>query len=197
LLKNYAERLDDRGRDYLSRIRGSAQRLAQLIDDLLNLSRLGRQEMHKETIDLTALACRIMEELKRSEPARAVEFAAQPGLTAHGDPNLIKIALENLLGNAWKYTARREKATVEFGATRDKQTVYFVRDNGAGFDMAFADKLFIPFQRLHSPTQFPGSGIGLATVKRIVQRHGGDVWGHSDIERGATFFFTLDNPGEQ
>ncbi|HEX5055034.1 MAG TPA: PAS domain S-box protein [Gammaproteobacteria bacterium] len=198
LLKSYGEKLDERARDYLWRIRGSSQRMAQLIDDLLNLSRLGRQQMRKEPVDLTALAGMVADELRRAEPKRSVEFTAQPGLEGYGDPNLLKIVLENLLGNAWKYTGRRERARIEFGGSIQKnRTVYFVRDNGAGFDMAFADRLFAAFQRLHSPNEFPGTGIGLATVKRIIQRHGGDIWGQSEPEAGATFFFTLDSGGPQ
>jgi PAS domain S-box-containing protein len=198
LLKNYSDRLDDRARNYLSRIRGSSQRMAQLIDDLLNLSRLGRQEMHKEKVDMTALAQKVMDDLRHAEPKRRVEFAVQPGLAAWGDPNLLKIVLENMLGNAWKYTSRREQAKIAFGAntTKDK-TVFYIRDNGAGFDMSFADRLFIPFQRLHGPNEFSGTGIGLATVKRVIQRHGGDVWGHGELEAGATFFFTLESGGSR
>jgi PAS domain S-box-containing protein len=198
LLKNYGDKLDARARDYLSRIRSSSRHMAQLIDDLLNLSRLGRQEMRKEAVDLTALARRVAAELRRVEPERDVEFIAQPELSANGDPNLLKIVFENLLGNTWKYTGGRRRGRIEFGASaRHGQAVFFVRDNGAGFDMSFSDRLFLPFQRLHGPNEFPGSGIGLATVRRIVQRHGGDVWAQGEPGQGATFFFTLESSGSQ
>ncbi len=195
LLQDYQERLDAGGRDYLEWIRAAAQRMAALIDDLLKLSRLSRAELSREQVDLSALACDVARELEARERERRVELVVQEGVQARGDPRLLRVALEKLLENAWKFTAKHPHARVELGALeQDDGTVYYVRDNGAGFDMAYADKLFAPFQRLHAAGEFPGSGIGLATVQRIVQRHGGRVWAEAAIDGGATFSFTL---GEQ
>jgi len=192
LLEDYAGRLDDTGRDYLCRVRAASQRMAQLIDDLLNLSRITRAEIYREEVDLSALARSIVAELQKSQPERPVEFTIAPGLAAEGDARLLRIALENLLNNAWKFTSKHPAARIEFGAMEQEgQTVYFIRDDGAGFDMAYADKLFGAFQRLHTASEFPGTGIGLATVQRIIHRHGGCVWARGEVERGATFYFTL------
>jgi light-regulated signal transduction histidine kinase (bacteriophytochrome) len=192
LLEDYSEQLDDHGRDYLRRVRAATQRMSGLIDDLLNLSRITRSELRREAVDLSALVRSIAEQLRQAQPERHVEFRIADGLTAQGDPRLLRIALENLLGNAWKFTAKTADAVVEFGLTRaGGDDVYFVRDNGAGFDMAYAGKLFGAFQRLHDVREFEGTGIGLATVQRIVRRHGGDVRAEGEPERGATFFFTL------
>jgi len=192
LLEEYNKILDEQGRDFLQRIRRSSQRMAQLIDDLLALSRVTRVDMVRTQIDLSALARDIAGELHKSQPGREVEFVIAPGLTANADRNLMRVVLDNLLANAWKFSARVKSARIEFGATAwQGREVYFVRDNGAGFDMAYAAKLFGAFQRLHDAKEFQGTGIGLATVQRIVRRHGGDVWGEGEIGNGATFYFSL------
>ena len=192
LLEDYADKLDDQGRDYLKRIRAATQRMSQLINDLLTLSRISRADMYFEELNLTAMAEDIAAELKQSQPERDVEFIIEPNVKAYGDSHLLRIVLENLLRNAWKFTSKHKSAIIEFGVKEhDGKTVYFVRDNGAGFDMAYVDKLFVPFQRLHEQDEFEGTGIGLATVQRIVHRHGGTVWGEGEVEKGATFYFTL------
>jgi len=197
LLEDYADRLDAGGRDYLQRVRVASQRMGQLIDDLLKLSRLTRAEMRHETVDLSALMRAIATEFQQREPNRRVEFTVAEGAVAKGDTRLLRAALENLVGNAWKFTSKHPRARIEFGVTRrDGEQVYFVRDDGAGFDMAYAGKLFGAFQRLHSMTEFGGTGIGLATVQRIVHRHGGRVWADGAEEQGATFYFTLSTKGE-
>jgi signal transduction histidine kinase len=192
LLEDYANKLDDEGKDSLKRVRAASQRMGRLIDDLLQLARHSRSEMHCEPVDLSALAQTIAGELKLTAPDRPVEFAIAPGLVAHADGTLLRAVLENLLGNAWKFTGKQPSARIEFGATtRAGQPSFFVRDNGAGFDMKYASKLFGTFQRLHSPADFPGTGIGLATVQRIIHRHGGRVWAESEVGHGATFYFSL------
>jgi PAS domain S-box-containing protein len=192
LLEDYAEKLDEKGRRYLQQVREASQQMAQLIDDLLNLSRVTRTEMRREPVDLSQMAEQITEMLKKTRPDRRVEFAIEKDLTTEGDARLLKVLLDNLLGNAWKYTGKRLQARIEFGQTaRDGKVAYFVRDNGAGFDMAYVHKLFGVFQRLHTFTEFPGTGIGLATVQRIVHRHGGQVWAEGAVDQGATFYFTL------
>ncbi|MFH1483702.1 MAG: MASE3 domain-containing protein [Chloroflexota bacterium] len=192
LLEDYAGKLDAQGKDYLQRVRAACQRMAQLIDDLLSLSRVARAETRYEVVSLSGLAQTIATELRKAQPERQVEFIIAGGLVASGDVRLLRITLEKLLENAWKFTAKHPSARIEFGAVqREGKTVYFVRDNGVGFDMAFADKLFSPFQRLHAETEFPGTGIGLAMAERIVHRHGGRVWAEGEVERGATFYFTL------
>jgi PAS domain S-box-containing protein len=198
LLEDHAERLDDEGREYLARVRAAAQRMAGLIDDLLDLSRVTRREMRRVPVDLSAVARTVALELERSEPGRQVEFAIADGVQAEGDPHLLRAVLENLLGNAWKFTGARPHARVAFGATpMDGTVAYFVADNGIGFDMAYADRLFRAFQRLHAMHEFPGTGIGLATVQRIVHRHGGRVWAEAQPGTGATFYFTLAGGGEE
>jgi PAS domain S-box-containing protein len=193
LLDKYADRLDDLGKDYLHRVGAAAKRLEQLIGDLLNLSRLTRSEMRHSPVDLSAIALAVAADLKEREPHRQVEFVIARGAVACGDARLLRFAIENLLGNAWKYTGMCERARIEFGeAVVDGQTTFFVRDDGAGFDMAYVEKLFRPFQRLHNAREFPGTGIGLASVKRLVGRHGGRVWAEGAVGRGATFYFTLD-----
>ena len=190
LLEEYADRLDETGRHYLTRVRAGSRHMAQLIEDLLNLSRVTRSEIHRVPVDVSALARAVATDLQRAAPDRRVEFDIEPGLTVHGDPGLLRVALENLLGNSWKFTRRHPTARIELGATeRSGERTFFVRDDGAGFDMAYADKLFHPFQRLHSLEEFEGTGIGLATVQRIVQRHGGRVWGEGAVEQGAAFYF--------
>jgi signal transduction histidine kinase len=192
LFEDYADKLDAQGRDDLQRVRGASQRMAQLIDDLLELSRVTRGQINRQTVDLSALARTIAAELHNSEPEREVEFAVAEGLSASCDPRLLRIVLENLLRNAWKFTGNHQRARIEFGRSHSNgQSAYFVRDDGAGFDMAYADKLFGAFQRLHAMTEFNGTGIGLATVQRIIRRHGGQVWAEGQVEQGATFYFTL------
>jgi PAS domain S-box-containing protein len=192
LLRSYADRLDDKGRHYLGRLRSGTQRMGQLIDDMLQLSRINRGGMRRGRVDLTALAGEVAAELRGGEAGRQVAFAIEPGLSAVGDASLVRVALENLLGNAWKFTSKRPEATITVGR-EDHEGVpaFFVRDDGAGFDMAHADKLFGAFQRLHSEREFPGNGVGLATVQRVVHRHGGLVWAEGRPGEGATFHFTL------
>ena len=192
ILEDYADKLDEQGKDYLQRVRAASQRMAQLIDDLLNLSRVTRSDMRCEPVNLSALAQTIAEELKKTQPGRQVECVIKEGLTVNGDARLLKLVLENLLSNSWKFTAKHTSARIEFGVERpDGKFAYFVRDDGAGFDMAYVEKLFTPFQRLHAPTEFPGTGIGLALVQRIIHRHGGRVWAKGEVEKGATIYFTL------
>jgi PAS domain S-box-containing protein len=192
--EEYVESLDDTALRYLGRIRGNAQKMGELIDGLLVLSRLSRTEMAVRPVDLTHLAHEVTDELASAEPGRTVTTEVAEGLSAEADPALVRVLLANLIGNAWRFTSRHETARIEFGV-RDGgggvERVFFVRDDGAGFDMAHAGLLFTAFQRLHTPGQFEGTGIGLATVQRIVRRHGGRVWAESAVEQGATFFFTL------
>jgi PAS domain S-box-containing protein len=192
LLEDYDKLLPPEGHQFLERIRSSAQRMAELIDDMLNLSRVTRMSMKSVPVDLSKLAQDIAAELQRNHPEHSVRLTIAKNLKADGDLNLLQIVLENLINNAWKFTSRQEQAEIEFGSkVENKETIYFVRDNGAGFDMAYADKLFGAFQRLHTMTEFPGTGIGLATVQRIIHRHGGRVWAEGAVGEGATFFFTL------
>jgi signal transduction histidine kinase len=233
LLDDYADKLDAEGKDYLERVRAASQRMGNLIDDLLKLSRVTRAVMEHEQVNLTLIARKITDRLRASQPERQAEFVLDEGLIVLGDAHLLDIALENLLENAWKFTGKREKAVIEFGATQlrnaeygtrefgipsppspllgesstlegegkgggnseirtpKSEIVYFVRDNGVGFDMTHADKLFQPFQRVHGRGEFPGTGIGLATVKRIIDRHGGRVWIKGESEKGTTVYFTL------
>ena len=195
LLEDYSERLDDTGRDYLQRLRGASQRMGQLIDDMLHLARISRTQMNLEKIDLSELALQIVKELQQQEPQRQVEIRIEPSLMVLGDTPLLRIVLDNLLGNAWKFTGKTTQPSIEFGCRQDQETgelAFFVRDNGAGFDMAYAHKLFGVFQRLHHAKEFSGTGIGLATVNRIIHRHGGRIWADSQVNQGATFFFTID-----
>jgi signal transduction histidine kinase len=193
VLEEYAHRLDDQGRTYLERVRTETQHMGQLIDGLLSLSRVGRAEMQQKPVDLTVLARAIAGRLQQGEPERLMEFVIQDGLKAVGDPRLIEIALVNLLDNAWKFTGKRPRGVIEFGrVSQEEQPVFFIRDNGAGFDPAYADKLFGAFQRLHNASEFPGTGIGLATVQRILHRHNGRIWAEAAVDQGATFYFTLE-----
>jgi PAS domain S-box-containing protein len=193
LLEDYGAELDSGGKDLLVRIRAGAQRMAQLIDDLLRLSRISRTELDPQPLDVSALVRTLADQVRVGEPTRCASFAIADGIKARADPRLLRVALENLLSNAWKFTRRKAAARIEFGSVQENgQRVYYLRDNGAGFDMAYAGKLFGPFQRLHHTRDFEGTGIGLATVSRIVHRHGGRVWAQGAPEHGATFFFTLD-----
>jgi signal transduction histidine kinase len=195
LLSEHGAALDDGARKLLERVRAAARRMSQMVDDLLMLSRVARTEPLRAPVDLSALARESLEKLRLQEPHRSVRVELAPGLITRGDPGLLRIALENLLGNAWKYSGRTQEALIEFGAQREPEekgeSVYFVRDNGAGFDMQYASKLFTAFQRLHRPDEFPGTGIGLATVQRIVRKHGGRIWAQAAAGEGATFYFTL------
>jgi signal transduction histidine kinase len=192
VLESQAERLDEPGRRFLSRVREASQHMSQLIDDVLYLSRVTRADLREQEVDLSALASLILRRFQESEPARSVELKIRPSVVVTGDGQLLRIALENLLDNAWKFTANQPVARIEFGLTQVAgEPTYYIRDNGAGFDMTYADRLFGPFQRLHPQDEFPGSGIGLATVQRIIHRHGGRVWAEGLVGQGATFQFTL------
>ena len=200
LLEDYRHQLDAEAQSHLDRVRAAAQRMAQLIDDLLKLSRATRSEMRREEVDLSAMASNVARDLQKDEPERQATFVIHANMTAKGDSRLLQVVVENLLGNAWKFTAKREQALIEFGQLphpvpggndQKKKLVYFIRDNGAGFDMTYADKLFGAFQRLHATHEFAGTGIGLATVQRILQRHCGSIWAEGAVDHGATFYFTL------
>lgn len=196
LLEDYNDKLDDVGKGYLRQVREATQEMAELIDDVLRLARISRSEMVSEPVDLTELAQSVANQTSKNGGKRAVRITIEPGLSTVGDESLLGILLTNLLDNAWKFTSRTKKAEITVGQeVIDEKPVYFVRDNGAGFDMAYADKLFGVFQRLHSSSEFEGTGIGLATVQRIVSRHGGLVWAEGAVNKGATFFFTLPDPG--
>jgi PAS domain S-box-containing protein len=196
LLEDYAGQLDGEGKDYLQRVRAATQRMAQLINDMLNLSRVTRAEMHRETVDLSALARIVAAELQQTESSRQVMFVIADRVFANGDARLLQVVLENLLGNAWKFTSKQSAACIEFGVLRsntngEDKSIYFVRDDGAGFDMIYAAKMFGAFQRLHDASEFEGNGVGLASVQRIINRHGGRVWAEGKVGQGATFYFTL------
>ncbi len=192
LLEDYAGNLDDKGRDYLNRVRNATVRMGHLIDDLLNLSRVTRSEMNWEEVNLSAIARAIADDLKKRHPERPADFIIARGLTAYCDERLLTVTLENMFFNAWKFSAKAPRAVIEFGVTeRDGARAFYVKDNGIGFDMSYANKLFNPFQRLHRSDEFPGTGIGLATIKRIINRHGGNVWIEAEEGKGATVYFTL------
>lgn len=196
LLDEYEDKLDEEGKTFLRYLQEGSRDMSELIDGLLKLSRSTRGEMVREPVDLSSLAATVVAELDRAEPERQVAVHIAQNLKADADPRLLKVVLENLLGNAWKYTARTADASIAFGAEQqDGETVFLVRDNGAGFDMAYANKLFLPFQRLHKSGEFPGTGIGLATVQRIINRHGGRIWGEGAVGKGASFYFTLEPEG--
>lgn len=193
LLEDYGDQIPDEGRNYLMRVRTAAQRMAQLIDDLLNLSRVTRATINPEPTNLSALALNTIRDLQQAAPERIVEISIAPNIIASSDTRLMKVVFENLLSNAWKFTSKEEYARIEFGAMDDPGhgRVYYIRDNGAGFDMAYVNKLFGAFQRLHTASEFPGIGIGLAIVQRIINRHGGRIWAEGTVGGGATFYFTL------
>ena len=192
VLEDCGAQLDERGRKYLKMVRSETHRMDQLVDNLLELSRVTRATMRRESVDLTAMAQELEASLRSSQPERAVDFVIAPGIVAHGDAVLLRAALQNLLQNAWKFTGGRPRERIEVGcASEQGRTVYHVRDDGAGFDMRYAGKLFVPFERLHSLAEFSGTGIGLATVQRIIHRHGGKVWATAEVDQGATFHFTL------
>ena len=191
VLEDYGERLDALGREHVKRIAAAAGRMNSMIDTLLSMSRMTGRELQFERVDLSETARQLAEELKAAEPGRKVDVAVEPGLSIEGDRTLLRLVLQNLLGNAFKFSAKNREARIEFGRRADGDHAFFVRDNGAGFDMRFADRLFGVFQRLHSAAEFEGTGVGLATVRRIITRHGGRIWAEGAVDRGATFYFTL------
>jgi len=198
LLEDCGSRLDEVCTGHLQRIRTAAQRMGALIDDLLNLSRVTRASLNVQNFDLSAIAADVAKELQVSQPERQVAWKIQPALLAAGDSQLLRVAIENLLNNAWKFTSKRSDSLIEFGAAqKNGETAFFVKDNGAGFDPAYADRLFGAFQRLHGAAEFPGTGVGLATVQRVIHRHGGRIWAESSLDHGATFFFTLPQSNSQ
>jgi len=198
VLDDYGDKLDDTGKQYLQRVREASQRMAKLIDAMLNLARLIRAELIFESVDLSAIGRSVVSNLSKADPERQVEIVVADNLRTNADPDLTRVVLENLLGNAWKFSSHEEFARIELGMTYHySQPVFFVRDNGVGFDMTYADKLFGAFQRLHAMSEFQGIGIGLATVHRIIQRHGGRIWADATVGKGATFFFTLENEGDR
>gem|GEM_PF-2257320 len=197
LLEDYQDKLDDTAKSYLDRMRKATQHLGRLIDDMLKLSRVTRSSMHYESVDLSAMVRDISENLRREDPARKVEVIIREGVFVSGDADLMRIALENLINNAWKFSSKEERPQFEFGTTvKEGKTICFIRDNGVGFDMAYVDKLFGAFQRLHTSLEFPGTGIGLATVRRVINRHGGEVWVEAAVGKGATFYFTIPGFGQ-
>jgi PAS domain S-box-containing protein len=192
ILEDNAGKFDPETEANFRRVQAAAKRMGQLVDDLLMLSRITRSEKVRQAVDLSALAGEVASDLRQGEPLRQVHLVVEEGLTAGGDPRLLRVVLENLIGNAWKFTSKLPRASIEFGAVdADGERRFFVRDDGAGFDMAYAEKLFGAFQRLHAQSEFPGTGIGLATVARVVHRHGGRIWAEAAQGRGATFWFTL------
>lgn len=200
ILHMYAAQLDDKGRDYLNRIRQGSQDMSRLIDDILELSRLTRGRLDRsDGVNLSEMTEEIAETLRKLDPHRRVKFDIQTGVLANGDRRLLHVVIQNLIDNAWKFTSRHASARIQFGVLRDEDgpPIYYVRDDGAGFDMRYSDKLFKAFQRLHGAKDFPGTGVGLATVARIIHRHGGDVWAEAELEKGATFYFTLQSISEE
>lgn len=192
LLEDYGGLLDERGKDYLRRVRVATQRMGQLIEDLLRLSRLSRGALNLARVDMSALVRGVVAELQKLHPEREVSILIGEGGEVVADPNLLKVALENLIGNAWKFTSKKSEPLIEFGTVAvGEEKAWFVRDNGAGFDMAYAEKLFQTFQRLHLEKEFPGTGIGLSLVQRIIRRHNGRIWAEGALGQGATFYFTL------
>ena len=192
LVEEYAEKIDLQGKDYIKRICAASQKMGALINDLLDLSRITRSKIKFEHVELSAMVQKIASELHDLEPKRNVDFVITEGLCVNGDTNLLQVAMDNLLNNAWKFTGKHPHARIEFGAKQHNgNPVYFIRDDGVGFDMSYSNKLFVAFQRLHSPGEFEGTGIGLATVQRIINRHGGSIWAEGEVGHGATFNFTL------
>jgi signal transduction histidine kinase len=192
VIESQASQLDPIGKHFLERVREASQQMSQLIDDVLYLSRVTRAELREHEVDLSGLVTMLLDRMQEAEPDRKVEVKVRPGLVVLGDGQLLRIAVQNLLDNAWKFTSRTAEARIEFGSsTILGETAYYVRDNGAGFNMAYVDRLFGPFQRLHPSAEYPGSGIGLATVQRIIHRHGGRIWAEGMEGQGATFHFTL------
>ena len=192
LLEDYQDKLDDTAKSYLDRVRKATQHMGLLIDDMLKLSRVTRSGFHHASVDMSTMVREISEKLQQNDPVRTVDVIIREGVFVNGDSNLLKIALENLVNNAWKFTSKEARPQFEFGTTvKEGKTACFIRDNGVGFDMTYVNKLFGAFQRLHTSLEFPGTGIGLATVQRIINRHGGQVWAEAEVGKGATFYFTL------
>jgi light-regulated signal transduction histidine kinase (bacteriophytochrome) len=192
LIEEYDDQLDERGKNYLKRIRVASQRMSDLIEDLLKLARFSRAALRPERVNLSALVKTVADDLCNSQPGRSAEFVIQPDMQANADLNLLRVVMVNLLGNSWKFTSKHSSARIEVGTIDSSgKTIYYVRDDGAGFDMQYAEKLFAPFQRFHSPGEFEGSGVGLATVQRIIRLHGGRVWAEGEVEKGTTIYFTL------
>jgi len=193
LIEDYRDKLGEQGLDYLTRIRSAAERMDLMIRKLTELAQVSRGELRRERVDVTQIADSIAAELKASDPARKVEFSIERGLTVHGDSPLLKLALEHLLGNAWKFTSKHPAARIEVGSEkRDGHRVLYVRDDGVGFDANFAEKMFAPFQRFHPAKDFDGAGIGLAIVQRVIHRHHGKIWATSEVEKGATFYVEIE-----
>ena len=192
LLKDHGEKLDQEGRQMLNKVHESTHRIRDMISGLLDISRIARAEMRREKIDVSALVRSITQEYRTNELARDAEILIEDGLFAEGDAELLRIALDNLIRNSWKFTGKRQKTIIEFGKTESRlKEAFFLRDNGAGFDKKHAYKMFAVFQRLHSDSEFTGTGVGLATVQKIIRRHGGEIWAEGEIDKGATFYFTL------
>jgi signal transduction histidine kinase len=192
LEEDYGDKLDDEAKSHIHRVRAATQRMGVLIDDLLNLSRVTRAEMHRERVDLSEMVRSLAADLERTGEERQVDWVIRGGVETFADTRLLRVVLDNLVGNAWKYSSKHQRACIEFGEElRDGSSIYFVKDDGAGFNPAYSEKLFGAFQRLHGATEFAGTGIGLATVQRIIRRHGGSVWAESAVEKGATFYFTV------
>jgi len=191
LIEDYGDRLDSTGHNYLERVRNSAQRMGHLIDDLLQLSRVNRDQISLQSVDLRAMAQEIFEELQAGDPRRKVDINLGEDLHINGDPRLIRVMLDNLLGNAWKFTSKQAEACITFNKTPENPDIFLIKDNGVGFDMKHAKKLFGAFQRLHRMSDFPGTGVGLATVQRILNRHGGHIWADAKEGKGATFYFSM------
>jgi light-regulated signal transduction histidine kinase (bacteriophytochrome) len=192
IIEEYGDKLDETGKSYLNRIRKAGQTMSRLTEDILKLSRITRAEMHRDTVNLSLIAGSIVDELKAAQPERRAQFIITPDITVNGDKALLEILLRNLLENAWKYTSKCSDARIEMGVNfQDSKEVYFIKDNGVGFDMQYKDKLFQPFQRLHTSKDYAGTGIGLATAQRVVRRHGGEIWAESEVDKGTAFYFTL------
>jgi hypothetical protein len=192
MMKNVADKLDEKDKRYLSRIHDGTEKMSRLIDDLLNLSRISKQEIQRTEVNISEIAASIVAELREAHPDRSVEVEIKEGLTANADSRLIEVLLSNLLGNAWKFTAETERASIEFGTVEQKgKIIYYMRDNGAGFDQQYAGRMFWPFHRLHSEAAFEGTGIGLALVDRVIRLHGGNVWAEGIEGKGATIYFSL------
>jgi len=193
LLEDYADKLDEEGVYQLRRLQTCSQEMANLIDDIQHFSRITREKIKIEPVNLSNLVYAAAESMKRFEPERNVAFAVEEGVVAHGDKRLLRVVIEELIGNAWKFSSKKEYVSITFGMKEyiNKMTVYFVRDNGAGFDMAYVDKLFKPLGRLHHTHEFEGNGFGLATVSKIIHRHGGLIWGEGVVDEGATFYFVI------
>lgn len=192
VIEDYGDKLDETGKDYLRRVRDATKHMDQITKDMLTLSRVIRSELRMDDVNLSDIVSTIAKELREKAPGRKVEFIISPDMTAKGDASLLQMALFNLIENSWKFTAKIKEARIEFGTIfKDNEQIYFIKDNGVGFDMQYIDKLFQPFQRLHTDDEYPGTGIGLATVQRVIRRHSGRIWAESQVGKGTTIYFTL------